>query len=189
MMEDVHPGNSPDQPAWHWTDSAMLRDFVRESNRIEGIVRPPTKREISIHAGFLTFSRIGVTQLSDLVWVVAQRHLREHPGMDVRVGDHLPPRGGPEIRTQLDQLCANINDRQLTPYEAHQAYEHLHPFMDGNGRSGRALWLWHMLRDGNDPYILRRGFLHTFYYQALSGWRAHKGVAAQADRESRDAPK
>ena len=49
------------------------------------------------------------------------------------------------------------------------AYEMLHPFMDGNGRSGRALWAWMMLRLGQDPFALL--FLHRFYYQTLENSR------------------
>lgn len=41
----------------------------------------------------------------------------------------------------------------------------LHPFMDGNGRTGRAVWAWAMQRDGQDPFAL--SFLHRFYYQTL----------------------
>ena len=40
-----------------------------------------------------------------------------------------------------------------------------HPFTDGNGRSGRALWLWQM--NNHAPF----GFLHTFYYQTLENSR------------------
>ena len=44
--------------------------------------------------------------------------------------------------------------------------------MDGNGRSGRVLWLYNM--GGIERVPL--GFLHTFYYQALdaSRWRPKK---------------
>ena len=41
--------------------------------------------------------------------------------------------------------------------------------MDGNGRSGRILWAWQMIEHNINPG-LSLGFLHTFYYQALSAW-------------------
>ena len=54
-----------------------------------------------------------------------------------------------------------------TPFGIHLRYETLHPFMDGNGRSGRILWAWQMLHHDIAPGI-RLGFLHAFYYQTLA---------------------
>ncbi len=58
----------------------------------------------------------------------------------------------------------------LPPYISHVAYENLHPFTDGNGRSGRALWLWQMMHGTMRQVNMARdlGFLHTFYYQTLN---------------------
>ena len=53
-------------------------------------------------------------------------------------------------------------------WQTHNDYENLHPFTDGNGRSGRMLWAWQMR---NDDDAMARGFLHTFYYQTLSACR------------------
>lgn len=50
----------------------------------------------------------------------------------------------------------------MSPFTTHLRYESIHPFSDGNGRSGRALWLWQM--KGRAPL----GFLHQFYYQTLA---------------------
>jgi len=41
--------------------------------------------------------------------------------------------------------------------------------MDGNGRTGRAIWAWQMQRLGRDPFALP--FLHRFYYQTLEAIR------------------
>ena len=65
---------------------------------------------------------------------------------------------------QLRELLDDVNAGYVSPYEAHQRYEALHPFTDGNGRSGRVLWLWMMGGVRNVPL----GFLHTWYYQSLS---------------------
>lgn len=148
-----------------------LYEFVVESNRIEGILREPTDAELEAHETFLALSQITVPAVADFVYACAGASLRSQPGMDVRVGRHVPQRGGPDIPLALEGLLAEINRHVATPYEAHVRYEKLHPFMDGNGRSGRVIWAWQMARDlgGPDPFAL--GFLHRFYYQALDGSR------------------
>ena len=147
-----------------------LLDFIRESNRIEGIEREPTDAEVQQHYDFLSLPSVDVPDLERFVSVVADAPLRERVGMDVCVGSHRPPAGHPHIRGQLGIILSEVHDRRLTPYEAHVRYELLHPFMDGNGRSGRVLWAWQMTRAGLDPFSLP--FLHRFYYQTLDAARA-----------------
>ncbi len=148
----------------------QLYAFVAESNRIEGILRPPTDGELVAHEQFLELPEIRVADLGHFVKEIAAVPLRRHPGHNVIVGNHLPPPGGPEIETELQELLADIHADELTPWEAHVAYEKLHPFLDGNGRSGRVLWAWTLLRAGREPFAL--GFLHTAYYEALEVGRA-----------------
>lgn len=56
--------------------------------------------------------------------------------------DFVPP-PPEEIDRLLDDLCAAINDDQLPPLVqaalVHAQFESIHPFEDGNGRTGRAL--------------------------------------------------
>lgn len=57
-----------------------------------------------------------------------------------------------------------VNRDPRDPYKIHLLYEDLHPFTDGNGRSGRAIWLWQMERQGGT----RLSFLHWWYYATLA---------------------
>lgn len=144
-----------------------LKEFVVESNRIEGIVgREPTGKEMDAHRAFLATEWIDRRTLERFVEVVAGAPLRNKAGMNVIVSDHRPKPGGAEIGWELDNLCDYAGTELPSPYELHVRYERLHPFMDGNGRSGRVWWLWYMERLGLDGLALP--FLHRFYYQALS---------------------
>ena len=144
-------------------------DFVAESNRIEGIHREPTYSEIDEHERFIALDRITVADMEQFVSVYQpDAQLRDKPGLNVRIGNHYPPPGGIDIRHALECILIDADGDRDDPYTTHVRYETLHPFTDGNGRSGRVLWAWQMCNH-RDGYPL--GFLHQFYYQGLSGAR------------------
>jgi len=141
-----------------------VEELVAESNRIEGIHRPPTVAELAEFERFMSLESVSIADLQKFVSIYQPGAvLRQFPGLDVRVGDHVPPPGGPAIIYELDSLLCK--SRCESAWRIHTLYENLHPFTDGNGRSVRVLWYW-MMR--GDYRAQQYGFLHLFYYQTLA---------------------
>ncbi len=143
-----------------------LQRFIAESNLIEGMGNVILSDESTAYEEFLKLKHVTIGDLENFVNVIQPGAvLREKVGLDVRVGNHIPPAGGDGIVVELAHIMTSLEGGGSLPgpYQVHQRYEKLHPFTDGNGRSGRVLWLWMM--GGIDKVPL--GFLHTWYYQSL----------------------
>lgn len=144
-----------------------LVPFLTESLLIENILRPPFRTEIEATEKFLMLPKLSLDAVTDLAKIFEPRAaLRNVKGMDVRVGNHVPPKGGAAIVRGLKMIIEQANKGDK-PYEVHTAFQTLHPFMDGNGRTGRAVWAWQMVKDRGVYAGLDKLFLQRWYYQSL----------------------
>ena len=166
-----------------------MREFVAESNRIEGI-HEVRHVEVAAHKELMQLEKLAVGDLEKFVHrITGPRHpaqLRREPGMDVMVGVHRPPRGGKAVEDRLAALLSGLGRVRIDVeaevlrrtlkeiYDNHCAFETLHPFMDGNGRAGRAVLLWQL--GGKIPGLT---FLHWWYYRSLDAWSGRQGSAGK----------
>ena len=88
----------------------------------------------------------------------------------VRVGDHigLPPE---YIGARIQEILISYNSEIKTPFihriaQLHTEFESVHPFIDGNGRIGRVINNYLLIREGFPPIIVRNKEKES-YYSAL----------------------
>jgi len=150
-----------------YTPEENLLRFIRESNAIEDIHHEPTQKEIKEYNRFLDLDEVKIADLIMFVSVNAPGHkLRDKQGADVWIGGELAPLGGAALPYKLQTILDDMEEAGA--YSTHIKYEHLHPFTDGNGRSGRMLWLWQINKQRSIPKL---SFLRLFYYQTLGETR------------------
>ena len=94
---------------------------------------------------------------------------------------YTPPRGEGIVEQKLDNLISFLNDRSLSSPDplikmaiAHLQFEAIHPFRDGNGRTGRILNINYLTQQGHLDYpilFLSRHIILTKdeYYHRLGG--------------------
>src|ERR1017187_3976519 len=89
--------------------------------------------------------------------VMDQGEAGRYRTMRVRVGGHVPPPPA-DVSGLMFELLAWGNEDALgvSPILSsailHYRFEAIHPFADGNGRTGRALALWELYRRGFDTH-------------------------------------
>ena len=142
-----------------------LERFITESNHIEGLGKA-TPGEVAVAGWFMNRAEITLETLNAAQAVFAPgKPLRNRPDMNVRVGKYVAPQGGKSLVAALTSILTAVHQTS-DPWRTHVDFEMLHPYLDGNGRTGRILWAWHMRRLGRDPFAL--SFLHRFYYDTLA---------------------
>jgi Fic family protein len=116
-------------------------------------------RYIEKHAGKKTIVDEDVLRLHKIIagQVMDQGEAGRYRTIRVRVGPYVPP--PPELVSGLMLELLEWWNREsgaLSPVLSsaiiHYQFEAIHPFADGNGRTGRALALWELYRRGFDTH-------------------------------------
>jgi len=147
----------------------------------------------AMKAGFERIRQHGLIRLSDILAIQQTLEgncagLRTLPGTELKnqqTGEvvYTPPQDAREIVSLVDNLVSYINDDALSDVDElvkmaviHFQFETIHPFYDGNGRTGRILNILYLISHGllDLPVLyLSRYITHNkaAYYQQLQAVR------------------
>lgn len=173
-------------------------DELYKANLFEEAISNPSTKEVQDYAfalkqGFNTARQSRLIRLNDILTV--QQHLehnnaglRRLPGTDLKnahTGEvvYIPPQHADDIANLMNNLVAFINDDALCDADPlvkmaiiHHQFESIHPFYDGNGRTGRILNILYLVAKDllNLPVLyLSRFIIHhkANYYTNLQNVR------------------
>lgn len=169
-------------------------DELYKANLFAEALTNPAAKEVqdyvfALKQAFATVRRTGLIRLDDILAVQQQLEhnqagLRRLPGTalkNARTGEvvYTPPQHGAEISQLIANLVQYINDDSLCDADPlvkmaiiHHQFESIHPFYDGNGRTGRIINILYLVAKGllNLPvlYLSRFIILHKAdYYTQL----------------------
>jgi Fic family protein len=98
--------------------------------------------------------------------VMDQGRAGEYRTIRVKVGDYIAPRPD-QVRPMMSDLLDWWNKESISPILSsaivHHQFETIHPFPDGNGRTGRMLSLWELYRRGFDNHHIFS--IDEFYWE------------------------
>lgn len=126
------------------------REVINYFAALRHIEKHATKKSIT-HADVLKLHKVIAGQVMD------QGQAGQYRSIRVKVGNFLPPPPEQVLGLMRDFLeWWNQGAGTLSPVLSsgivHYRFETIHPFADGNGRTGRALALWELYRRGFDSH-------------------------------------
>jgi hypothetical protein len=149
----------------------VLREHIRQSNKIEGIYSKEADDQYweawknlksipKLTAWGICSLQAAITAHQDLP-VDARGAFRSRGAYNVSVGGRLCP-SHLELDSLMDNWLSKYEYGAEDPIAAHIEYERIHPFLDGNGRSGRAILWLHQLWAKQEP---------TLFYASEKTWK------------------
>ena len=141
-------------------DEIDMQHHIRQSNLIEQ-VDDQFEDRLSLEAWkWLVkqprLSRQVVMQLHSMIMLgkLDVRELGQNRRVAVTVGGRATPDPYLAIHLLANWILDMRGWAKLDPKEMHIRFEHIHPFVDGNGRTGRMLMWWHEVKLGRKPTLI-----------------------------------
>lgn len=155
---------------------AVLFDNKILSNRTQIEQREAINHQVAMN--FLLDELTGSTELQWTPELILNTHLRLMNGIisnaglwrnhGVRIaGSHVPLANFIKIPELVEKLCNVLNEETTDPIalfaHTHAEFEQIHPFSDGNGRTGRLIMFAQALQFGLVPPIITKERRNAYY--------------------------
>ncbi len=134
-----------------------IQDMLYESNAIEGVYDQESLDDALTAWDYLVDEYDDLTPLA--IREVHQLLMKRQKLESKSKGDwrRIPVFAGTEYRAdsyeiinlRILDMCQMIRTDTLSPIAAHYMFEKIHPFLDGNGRTGRIIMNWQMVKQHN----------------------------------------
>lgn len=151
-------------------------NYIHESNLIEDIDDPEfddqglyawhrlSQQETLTHEVIRRLQKTLTLKQTDLR--PDQRgYYRSMSKTNVTIGGRIAPSWS-IVEALMDNWLLDMHElwRTLDPIQMHIRFESAHPFVDGNGRTGRMLLWWHELKQGKIPTLFLNSEKFDKYY-------------------------
>jgi Fic family protein len=136
-----------------------INEFLRESNAIEGVYDEDSLKQAKLAFAYLMSEKVMTPSVVLATHKILMLHLPLFPNekgyfrnITVYIGGKAAL-NAVKIREHMDEWCEKMNetisvdflDLEKMSRELHVEYEGIHPFVDGNGRTGRMFMNWHRI--------------------------------------------
>ncbi len=144
-----------------------ITKFIRESNLIDGVDDPKEDAQSAKAWEYLSSQdklTVEVVKETHRLIMINEPMLR--PGSFRRQAVWIGGREGvnwKKIPAWMKRWLKVANLPGI-PMTDHVSFEMIHPFIDGNGRTGRMLLNWESLKKDNKIYIIKSETKHEEYY-------------------------
>ncbi len=173
------------------TQDELYKAQVLPDHAIAPQVKETLRYRAALNAGLGALEQrplnVNVFQRIQGVLEQVEGRVRQVPGTTLKAGTNViytPPVGEHLIRDLLDNLVAYLYsdtgpDPLVRMAVAHYQFEAIHPFTDGNGRTGRIINVLYLVEQGllPAPILYLSGYLlhnRAIYYQLLDAVTQHQ---------------
>lgn len=146
-------------------------EFLQESNAIEGVYDPRSLDDaVAAWVYLIAQRRIGVRVIRNThkILMRRQRILDQYRGEFRDVPVYINQKQALPytiIRPLIEVWVREMNRGRRDWKELHVEYEKIHPFIDGNGRTGRMFMNWYRLKKANLPILVIKEEDRFKYYK------------------------